>query len=169
MLKKALGVGVLALALVATMGSADDEDSGDGGGTTTTVSSSGGSEATDGGEGEETTAPAEGGETTAPAGDNGDAGEADEVDDVVITACAEGDFGYASATIEVTNNSSEASNYLIEIAFESADGSTQIGTGYASVNSLAPGQKTTQEAGGLDEVSGQEFTCRVSSVERYAA
>lgn len=153
-MKKALTALVLLLALFATLGSADDSD--DGG-------SSGSSD-----DSETTEAPAEDGATDST--DGADAGEADEVDDVVVTACGKDDvLPSAKATIEVTNNSSEASTYFIEIVFESADGATQIGTGVASISSLAPDQKKVEEVLSIEDPGDQEFTCTVSSVERLAA
>ncbi|HEV7719689.1 MAG TPA: hypothetical protein VGO60_00305 [Iamia sp.] len=139
---------VLVLALFATVGSSDDSDSGSKGSSGTTGDS----------------------ETTAAEDAATDAGEADEVDDVVVTACAKDDvLPTAKATLEVTNNSSEPSTYFIEIVFESADGSTQIGTGNAAISTLAPDQKKVEEVRSLEDPGDQEFTCTVSSVERLAA
>lgn len=146
-MKKALSALMLVLALFATLGSADDSD---------TKSGSSGSSGDS--------------ETTAPDDGATDAGQADEVDDVVVTACAKDEtLPSAKATIEVTNNSSEASTYFIEIVFESADGSTQIGTGNAAIASLAPDQKKVEEVLSLEDPGDQEFTCTVSSVDRLAA
>lgn len=150
-MKKLLSTLLLALALVATVGSASDEE--DSGGSSPTTASSG-DDAT----------------TTAGSDGAADPGESDEVDDVVITACAKDDtLGFAEATVEVTNNSSKASSYMIEIAFESEDGSTQVGTGSAFVTGLAAGQKKVEEVTSFDEPGDQPFTCKVSSVERLAA
>jgi hypothetical protein len=57
---------------------------------------------------------------------------------------------------------------MVEIVFESADGSTQIDTGMVAVNSLSPGQSATEEATGFSEASG-DFVCKVSDVTRYAS
>jgi len=158
-MKKYLTAAVLAVALLATLGSASDEEGGDGGSAPTTAGSSGGGE---------TTAAPEGGETPAPGG--GDVGETDEVDDVTITACGEVDaLGFISATIEVVNNSSQASNYLIEVAFENADGSSQLATGNAYITSLGPEQSKVEQVSALQEVMEPGVTCRLASVDRLAA
>lgn len=155
-MKKLLSTLLLAVAVVATIGSASDEES-SGGGSETTAASGGDSETT-GEEGSETTA--EGGAT----------GEADEIDDVAISSCAKDEtLGFAAATIDVTNNSSEPSSYSIEIVFESPDGATQIGTGSTFITSLAPDQTKTEEVTSFEDAGDQEFTCRVESVDRLAA
>lgn len=152
-MKKVLSAAVLALALLATIGSSE-EDSGSNESTNTTAGS--GAESSD--------AP-----TTAGSGQE-EPGQTDEVDDVKITACAKDDtLGVAKATIEVTNNSSKASSYAIELAFETKDGATQIGTGSSFINSLNAGQKKTEEVTSFEEPGDQEFNCRVVSVERLAA
>lgn len=160
MFRKLIGAAVLVLALVATLGSADDE-----GGTGDAASS---------GDDTETTAASGDGSTGENGGDGGQgaasAGEADEVDDVTISACGKDDvLGFAEATIEVLNDSSEPSNYIIEIVFESADGTRQIGTGTAFINGLSPNQSKTEEVNSLEEAGDEEITCRVSSVDRMAA
>lgn len=152
-MKKLLSMLLLGLALVATVASASDDESSSGGDSSPTTASSG-DDAT----------------TTAGGGGAADPGEGDEVDDVVITACAKDDtLGFAEATVEVTNNSSKASSYMIEIAFESEDGSTQVGTGSAFVTGLAAGQKKVEEVTSFEEPGDQPFTCKVSSVDRLAA
>jgi hypothetical protein len=72
------------------------------------------------------------------------------------------------ATMDVTNQSSERSNYFIEVSFEAPDGS-QLATGNAVVNALEPDQSTTTEALSATEgPTGGEFTCRVTDVERIS-
>jgi len=90
-------------------------------------------------------------------------------EDVAITACAaQPDTGWVAAKVTVTNNSSKPSNYIITIAFDSADGKTQLDTGLVSVNALAPGQKTEQDAIGTKDAQ-PGYTCRVSDITRLAA
>ena len=55
-------------------------------------------------------------------------------------------LGWASAPVTVVNNSSGRSDYMITVVLESADGSTQIDSAYATVTNLEPGQKTVQTA-----------------------
>lgn len=114
------------------------------------------------------------GATAAPSGDSSAANLTGAAKDVTITSCAMSDnqFIGAEAGITVKNNSSKASNYMINIAFESADGATQLDTGYAIVNNLAPGQSAQETATSLKsetkETAG-DFTCKVIDVTRYAS
>lgn len=92
--------------------------------------------------------------------------------DVSITNCAvsSNEFMGPSATLSVVNNSSKASNYLITIAFESPDGATQLDTGNASVQNLAPGQTASADAPSLkSELRGTPFICKVADVTRLSA
>lgn len=89
--------------------------------------------------------------------------------DVAITACTADDLGYMDAKVTITNNSSKTSNYIVTIAFDSPDGKTQLATGTAIVNDLQSGQKSPQDANGLQDANGATFTCRISDVSRYAA
>lgn len=98
-----------------------------------------------------------------------DAGKANAPeDDVEIVGCSSNEYGWPEAQVKITNNSSKASNYIVEVAFESEDGSTQIDTSMVAVNNLQPGQAATDEASSLNEVSGA-FVCKVTDVTRYAS
>lgn len=95
-----------------------------------------------------------------------DAGESDEVDDVKLSKCSiDPDLKWPQATLTVTNNSEKPSDYLIEVTFESKDGSTQFGTGNAFIQNLKPGQKKTEKVSGLEDAEGK-IKCTVSSVDR---
>lgn len=92
--------------------------------------------------------------------------------DVTITGCALADnqFEGPVAHLNVTNHSSKASNYIITVAFDSPDGKTQLDTGNANVQNLAPGQSSQQDAPSLkSELRTQQFTCKVAQVDRLAA
>lgn len=98
--------------------------------------------------------------------------EAREGQDVEVTGCEVGEFGNLTATLQVTNNSSEPSTYLIEVVFETRNGSRQIDSGIVSVNELRPGQSTEVDAVGTaipppDPPPG--FTCDVADVQRFAS
>lgn len=98
------------------------------------------------------------------------AGEAGEVDDVKLDSCGEKDaLGFVQAGITVTNDSSEASDYLIEITFASKDGTIQIGTGNTIISNLANGQSKMETVSALEETDQTEIVCTVSSVDRYAS
>jgi hypothetical protein len=92
--------------------------------------------------------------------------------DVTITKCApsSNEFLGAEATLSITNHSSKTSNYLITVAFDSPDGATQLDTGNAAVQNLAPSQTTTETASSLkSETRSQHFVCKVADVTRYAS
>ena len=92
----------------------------------------------------------------------------DHAADIRITGCEPDEAGWAAAEITITNNSSKASNYLVQVTFDTADHTTQIGTGYASVDNLAPGQKAVQTASALKDAQ-PGYLCTVTDVTRYAA
>jgi hypothetical protein len=92
-------------------------------------------------------------------------------DDVSINECGPApDTGFMRATVDVLNHSSESSNYIITVAFESEEGDRQLTTSTALVNGLGPDQTATTEANSFQEPpGGVEFSCRISQVERFAA
>lgn len=109
--------------------------------------------------------------TTADSASSGTpAGDAGEVDDVKINSCGkDADLGWAKANITVTNNSSKASDYLIEITFTSKDGKTQIGTGNTIISNLAPGQMKTEDVSALEDAGDAEIVCTVTDASRTAS
>lgn len=94
-----------------------------------------------------------------------DVGDANEVKDVTISECTKDDAGFVTAKLKVTNNSSKASDYVIEVTFNSKDGATQVGTGNAFIQNLAPGQSKDEEANSL-ETTDTEFVCEITKVDR---
>jgi hypothetical protein len=107
----------------------------------------------------------------AASGDSSSSGEkavgaANEASDVKIKSCSKDDtFDWAEAQLKVTNSSSKASDYSIEVTFTSKDGKTQLGTGVTFISNLAPGQTKNEKVSNTEEVSGK-FTCKVTSVDR---
>jgi hypothetical protein len=90
-----------------------------------------------------------------------------EADDVAATRCRTDAGEPLAAEVEVTNDSSERSNYTIDVAFESAGGD-QIGTGFGFVSALEPGQSRVVEIQTLTASPGPLVTCRVTDVERFS-
>jgi hypothetical protein len=92
-------------------------------------------------------------------------------DDVTVAECGPApDTGFMRATVDVLNHSSEPSNYIITVAFESEDGDRQLTTSTALVNGLGPDQTTNTETNSFQRPpSGVGFSCRISQVERFAA
>lgn len=88
------------------------------------------------------------------------------IDDVKITKCGLTDFGYPEATVEIVNSQDDRRSYFVELEFVASNGD-RLADGMASVNSLAPGQKTTEQAMGLEETGGKKFECRLVEVTRH--
>lgn len=91
-------------------------------------------------------------------------------EDVAVTDCVADDAGYAASKVVVTNHSSKPSNYIIEIAFESKDGKTQVGTGTVAVNSLTAGPASSpQTANSLTKAPADGYTCKLAQLTRYSS
>lgn len=89
-------------------------------------------------------------------------------DDVSITGCGTQTLlgqQVGVATLSVHNSGSASANYVITVAFDSTDGSTQYGTAVATVAGLAPGQSSTVSANGF-QAGPSVVTCKVISVAR---
>lgn len=93
--------------------------------------------------------------------------EADEQDDAGEPTCGTDDVGDLEAVVEVTNDSSKRSNYIITVAFSGEDGN-QIGTGTGSVTALEPGQSTQATISTVTDAPAGSVTCKVTSVERFS-
>ena len=103
--------------------------------------------------------------TGAPAGKPGLA-------DVTITSCGQSpnELLGPEAKVKIVNGSSKPSNYLVQIAFLSKDGATQLDTSSVTVNGLAPGQTSEQTASSFKAEAKQPgLTCKVLDVTRFAA
>ncbi len=94
--------------------------------------------------------------------------QVEEARDVEVVACGTDDDGVMDATLEVTNQSTETSNYIIDVSFDRTGRDEQLTTAPALVNGLAPGQVTEVVATSFESPPG-EFECRVSFVERFSA
>jgi hypothetical protein len=92
-------------------------------------------------------------------------------EDVSVGECGPAeDTGFMRATVDVLNHSSEPSNYIITVAFESEDGGEQFTTATTGVDGLGPDQTTTVEANAFSEPpAGQDFSCAINQVQRFAA
>jgi len=94
------------------------------------------------------------------------------VADVRVSNCASssnhGDG--PTAMLEIKNHSTKKSHYLIVVAFESADGTTQLDTTTAAVDNLEPGQRTQRTTTSHNpRVDAQPFRCVVNDVTRLSA
>lgn len=92
--------------------------------------------------------------------------QAQAVADVKLTKCdVDSDTGWPKATILITNHGTDRASYLVTVAFQSSDGSTQYGSAPTSVQDLSPGQKATTVAEGL-AAAPRTFACEIASVNR---
>jgi len=108
-------------------------------------------------------------DTSSASSDSGDTQVAHAPeDDVDIASCTTDSLGSPEAKIKITNHSSKPSNYIVEVAFESPDGSTQIDTSMVSVNNLQPGQSATEDAVTFGDAPS-DFVCKITDVTRYAS
>ncbi|ADP83218.1 hypothetical protein [Pseudofrankia inefficax] len=89
-------------------------------------------------------------------------------EDVTISSCGTDDLGMMTAQVLVHNTSGKASNYSIQIAFQSVDGAQKYGDGYAIINTLAAGQQQPEQAQSFKQPPGQ-FKCVVISAQRTQA
>ncbi|MFJ3860470.1 FxLYD domain-containing protein [Streptomyces sp. NPDC090085] len=88
--------------------------------------------------------------------------------DVKITACEVDSFTkWPHAKLLVTNRSSKASNYTVQVEFVDAGGK-RLSEAFAVTNGVAPGQQSAVTAQSLDQVTAK-VTCRITEVDRYAS
>lgn len=107
--------------------------------------------------------------TSGNGGANSDSSQSNPAEnDVAIAECTTDSLGSPEAQVKITNNSSKPSNYIINIAFESSDGATQIDTSMVAVNNLQPGQSATEKAVSFSDAP-RDFVCKVAGVTRYAS
>jgi hypothetical protein len=96
-------------------------------------------------------------------------GSGTAADDVTIGACTnDPTIDIGSAQVTITNHTSKASNYIVEVTANSPDGKTQIDSGTAAANNLAPGQSTTQTAQFSKSIPAGSV-CKAANVTRYAS
>ena len=86
--------------------------------------------------------------------------------DASVASCTtEAATGFMTATVAITNHGSDQASYLVDVAFESTDGTQQFDSGVATAEDLAAGQSTRVEAGSLKAPKGH-FACKITSVTR---
>jgi hypothetical protein len=95
----------------------------------------------------------------------------DATGDVAISGCARSSDpleGWA-ADLTITNRSTDPSDYTVTVAFDSADGKTQVDTVEASAEKVEHGQ--TVRARAVSQVTRglpAKVTCRLAAIERRA-
>jgi hypothetical protein len=80
-------------------------------------------------------------------------------------------IGIRRPVLEITNNSSKRSNYIIELALESSDGKTQYDTTTGSASNVDPGQTTGGSVIGFTKAKNApaDAVVKIKSVSRTAA
>ena len=95
-------------------------------------------------------------------------GSQDATGDIVDLECGDPDsYGWAKVEVKVKNNSSEMSNYYIEVVAESADGDEMFDWTVLSMRYVNPGQMATGDSIFADVEGG--YVCRLREVQRLAA
>lgn len=96
---------------------------------------------------------------------DGDADEADDVRGIECDLDAQGDL---HATVTVRNDSSERSNYIIEVAWADGDG-TLLTTSTAVIDAVQPGQRGEGSAVTVtDPPADGDVDCDVTAVQRFS-
>jgi hypothetical protein len=95
-------------------------------------------------------------------------GSQDATGDIVDLECGDPDsYGWAKVEVKVKNNSSEMSNYYIEVVAESADGDEMFDWTVLSMRYVNPGQMATGDSIFADVEGG--YVCRLREIQRLAA
>jgi hypothetical protein len=94
-------------------------------------------------------------------------GTSGEYDDVTITNCERADDGHGVATLEITNDSSKASSYIVTVSFRPAGGKEDRSVDFKAVDRLDPDETTTVEVRSPDPVGGP-LRCHLEYVNRFA-
>lgn len=88
-------------------------------------------------------------------------------DDVELTLCGpDGATGWVRAGGLITNHSSKASTYFVNVEFVA--GGVRYAEGVFSSSTVAAGQMVEWDASGLTD-SREGTTCKITSVERFAS
>lgn len=96
-------------------------------------------------------------------------GSQDASADVEILSCGKPDaIGFRYPKVKVTNTSSQPSDYMITMVFESKDGSVKHGDSYFIVNRLLPGQSATEDGMPVSDVPTAAI-CKLTEVQRTAS
>jgi hypothetical protein len=98
---------------------------------------------------------------TTPAAE-GAAGAADEIDDVGACTLADGD----TVSLDVTNNSSEQSSYVIDVNYLDAAGQ-RVADETFFLNFLRPGEHAVEDSAAFN--AAEASTCEIAEVDRFAA
>lgn len=104
--------------------------------------------------------------TTPPSGvDSNNSGNHAAASDVVLTSCANGQYG-PTVKVTITNHTSKRSNYMVEVSLLDSSGN-KVGDGIASSSNVESDQIAYED---VFATSNGDFTkCQIVSVTRYAA
>jgi len=94
-------------------------------------------------------------------------GYLDITGDVQLGGPVWGEYGGVDVPVVIVNSASVPMSYSVDIVAESADGTQQFGTAYASGDNLSPGQSTATEASFYEDLPA-DAVIKVVSVERHS-
>lgn len=86
--------------------------------------------------------------------------------DVTLVACTKTDFGVPAVKLSITNHGSSMASYIVNVAFLTDNGSTQVDTAMAAVDDLAPGQTANPTTQAISIDSEPYDTCKITDVTR---
>ena len=92
-------------------------------------------------------------------------GSKDASGDVKLGAMKLDSIGFVEVAITVTNTSEKQSDYAIDVAVESKDGSQQLCVANAFIEGLNPGQSKKDKAQCFDQVSKADFKTAIAKLQ----
>jgi Domain of unknown function (DUF4190) len=95
-------------------------------------------------------------------------GRPDERDDASIVECTAGPTGRGVAVIEILNDSSQLSDYLIVVRFTTGSGEFEL-VGPELVDGVAPGEQRSVTITTDDRLPDTDVRCRLQLVDRIGA
>jgi hypothetical protein len=95
-------------------------------------------------------------------------GDSEEANDVQDVECEVDGAGNLRATVTVRNDSSERSNYIIQVSWED-DGGTELTSSAAFINGVQPGDRADGDAiSGVAAPTDGDADCAVTGVQRFS-
>ncbi|HEY2791844.1 MAG TPA: hypothetical protein VGJ28_05785 [Micromonosporaceae bacterium] len=87
--------------------------------------------------------------------------------DVQLARCArDANTGVMTASVVITNHGGDSASYVVDVAFTSADGRSQLDTGVAATSGLSAGRSATVVARGAS-TGPAGFGCNIIDATRF--
>jgi hypothetical protein len=94
--------------------------------------------------------------------------DADEASDVELRACGQ-DLRRMTATVRVTNRSSERSDYVVDIEFLRRSSAATVEVVTVEFEEVGPGETVRRSFRSADPPPPGRFDCRIGDVDRRSA